>query len=344
MNRQVAEARTQSSFSCPQITAQAKPSAGAVSLPGPGDLAQEAMGVVWDAQKAAVSASLGRGGRATSLVGQGITLQGALEDRELPRVYVVPVGEKPLGVCEDGGWLKGVCAHGAEHWVKVSCKRRTCPVCGELRKRLIAWRVERGIELLGGDYGAGWFVGTHADDVDKREADRIAARFIRKVKAFLKSKYGIVVEWVHIRELTGRGRLHHNVIFAPWVYIPQAVLSGIWQSCGGAKRVWIERVGAGVGVEAAKLRSKLAHYLAKYDQMVLYGRGISYSKSWPKLPDSIAAVRRGRIYWTFVGNCSEESILHWYEAELGHWRELFPGEWGKSEGDGCRCFDFVESS
>jgi hypothetical protein len=108
--------------------------------------------------------------------------------------------------------------------------------------------------------------------------------------------------------------------------------------------VWIERVGCGVGVEATKLRLKLGNYLSKYDQMVQYGRGVSYSKGWPKLPDSEATIRKGKISWVYVGSCSEESILHWYETELGYWQELRPGEYRSSDGDGCDCFDFKEVS
>jgi hypothetical protein len=89
---------------------------------------------------------------------------------------------------------------------------------------------------------------------------------------------------------------------------------------------------------------KVGNYLAKWDQMVLSGRGVSYSKGWPKLPDPVKVKRIGRIRWGFVGSLSEESILHWYEAELGHWHEVVPGEWCSSDGEVCHCFDYVDSS
>lgn len=107
--------------------------------------------------------------------------------------------------------------------------------------------------------------------------------------------------------------------------------------------MWIERVGKGIGVEAAKSRYKMGLYLAKYDQMVLSGRGVSYSKGWPKLPSEAITPRRGEISWEWIGGVSQLGIEHWYETELGYWREVTLGEWASPEPERCDCFEFKAS-
>jgi hypothetical protein len=153
-----------------------------------------------------------------------------------------------------------------------------------------------------------------------------------------------VAEWAKTWELQKNGRLHLNLVMSPWHYIPQKVLAAKWHSLGGGPIAWVERVGVGIGVEAAKSRLKLGNYIAKFDQMVLSGRGVSYSKGWPKLPDSVCSPRQGEIHWEFVGSMTEGSILHWYETELGHWIEFTPGEWVSPDAECCNCFDFKDSS
>lgn len=253
-------------------------------------------------------------------------------------------GTNSLPSCPDAGWLKGTCSHGNVRWVKLACKRRTCEVCGEHRKKLIAWRISRGIELLGGVQGGAWFVGTFSEDLTKAEAVKVSNQLVQWLRRYMKRKFGIQIEFAKVWEVHRNGRLHLNLVIAPWRYIPQRLLSQKWHSLGGGPVVWVERVGAGIGVEAAKSKVKVGNYLAKYDQMVLTGRGVSYSKGWPKLPDLIKSPRQGRIWWWFVGNLSEESRLHWYEVELGHWREVVPGEWCNAEGEDCHCFEFKNTS
>lgn len=215
------------------------------------------------------------------------------------------------------------------------CKRRTCPICGVKRRRMIAWRISNGIEQNGGERGAVWFVGTFQYDVSKKEAVKVQGKFIRWIRGRLGPKVAYAATW----ELTRGGRLHLNLIIAPWDFIPQETLSRQWQRFGGGRVVWIQRVGPGVGAEASKSNQEIASYVGKFEQMVRSGRGVTYSKNWPKLPENPVNQRQGEIKWRWVGALSEEARLHWYERELGHWREVAPGEFVSTGGEVCTCFE-----
>lgn len=266
------------------------------------------------------------------------------------------VGIEPqlLPSCPDGGWLKGVCKeHGTVRWVKMSCKRRTCPVCGQARRSLIALRVAEGIRILGGEDGAGWQVLTFDYAVPKAKAVRIANQFIQWLNRYMKRVFGLKGEWAKVWERHRSGRLHLNLVMSPWRFIPQALLASKWHSLGGGIVHWVHRVGETIGAETAKSRygagdyyisrEDMGTYLAKLDQMVLTGRGVSYSKAWPKLPKVLSGLRRGEISWDFVGNFSIEGILHWYDLSLGAWVEVTAGEWRTSAVELCDCFEFRPS-
>ena len=242
-----------------------------------------------------------------------------------------------IDTCTNAGWLRGQCKHGTTRWVKLSCKRRDCPVCGEHRKRLIAWRIQLGIERLGGELGAGWFVGSFAYDIEKKQAVKVVGKMVR----WLRKTTGVHFEYASTWEVTKAGRLHVNIIMAPWCYIPQSKLSVAWQRFGGGKRVWIERVGAAVGSEVAKAgRERIGNYVAKWDQMVPAGRGVTYSKGWPRLPSAPAPVRQGVIAWRWVGSLELEEILFRDELNyLGLWCEVAPGEYASVWGEECGCFN-----
>lgn len=334
----------QSLFSCPQITTRAEPCPGA----------------------AAADPSAGAGGngggsgtfRASSLVGQCITHQMTYDTKapgaSLFRVLGGVGGRIKLdragaprfepGVeltafdCPDSQWIKGVCTHGTTRWVKMPCKRRTCPVCGQLRKQLIAHRIAHGVEVLGGKDGGGWVVLTFAWDIPKCKAVKLANQFVAWVKLYCRRHFDFKPELAKVWELMANGRLHINMVFAPWHYIPKSVLQEKWQDYGGGV-LWVKRVGAEIGVEAAKSRQRIGNYLAKLDQMVPYGRGVSYSKGWPELPRASALPRKGEVHWSFVHARSVEGIMHWYDTGLGHWKEVAPGEWASSEPEPCDCFE-----
>jgi hypothetical protein len=199
------------------------------------------------------------------------------------------------------------------------------------------------VELLGGDAGGAWLVLTFDRDVTKYEAVRISNQYIQWLYRYCKRHFGFKPEWSKVWEVMKNGRLHLNIVVAPWHYIPQSVLATKWHELGGGRIGWVERVGAEVGVEAAKSRQKIGNYIAKWDQAVVYGRGVGYSKGWPQLPKEVHAPRRGQIAWNFVGGVSQEGILHWYDTELGNWQEVLPGEWKTTEPELCDCFEFKVS-
>ncbi len=243
-------------------------------------------------------------------------------------------GERDIEVCPRAGWLLGECCHGTKRWIKLSCKRRDCPVCGWTRKHLISWRIAQGVEELGGDSGAAWFVGTWDCDIPKAKAVKVVRQFIQKLR-----REQPQIQYASTWEVQRNGRLHVNLVMVPFRYIPQARISEMWQRFGGGRVVWIERVGKGIGHEAAKDRDRIGAYVAKWDQMVKNGRGVTYSKGWPKLPDRPSMERRGKIAWHWVGEFDPEDIMFEYERSLGHWVEARAGEYASPYGEECDCFE-----
>jgi len=128
-------------------------------------------------------------------------------------------------------------------------------------------------------------------------------------------------------------------LLAPYTFIPQAQLSEAWQRFGGGKVVWIQRVGAGIGVEASKSRVAISSYLGKFEQMVATGRATCYSKGWPKLPTDPLGGRQGKITWAWRGELSWETLIFEIESDRGLWREISPGEWKFAYGEECFCFE-----
>lgn len=223
----------------------------------------------------------------------------------------------------------------------IPCKKRSCSVCGPKRRKKVAGRIASGIEALGGENGAGWFVGTWPKDVSKSTAVKHVARFV----AWLRRQKGPRVEYASTWELTHRGRLHVNLIFAPWLYIPQSVLSAAWNRLTGGSVVWIQRVGAGIAQEAAKSRQYAANYFAKYEQQVPTGRAANYSRGWPKLPDDNPTKRRARISWQLQWELEREivTISHFVvERHLGWWDQVADNEWADRREAPCDCFDCCE--
>ncbi len=158
------------------------------------------------------------------------------------------------------------------------------------------------------------------------------------------------MEYASTWEQQRRGVLHVNLILTPWKYIPKAQLQKAWQRFGGGN-IWVKRVGCEVGVEAAKVngqpmtiaesRQQIANYVAKWDQMVQSGRGVCYSRGWPGLPVEPTGIRRGDIYWSWIHGISIEARMFWYGQQAGEWREVAPGEYGRTHGEKCHCFDRV---
>lgn len=146
-------------------------------------------------------------------------------------------------------------------------------------RRKIASRIALGCRTLA---PAAWITLTFRRDVDKKVAIRQMATFIRWLRTTPGNQD---MEYVATYELTKRGRLHINLIVAPWTSVYQRVLARKW----GA-RVWVEwvRDDGSMSREAAAAYSPeaLGGYLSKLEQAVPEDRRVSYSKGWPKLPDT----------------------------------------------------------
>jgi len=246
---------------------------------------------------------------------------------------------KASSPCKAGTWVKGVCLrHGNVRWAYHPCKKRNCPVCGPERRKKVAWRIAQGILTLGGERGAGWFIGTWTWDIPKKLAVQKVAHFLQHLRRQVEPSLQYACTW----ELTARGRLHVNLIMAPWTYIPQKRLSAWWQDVGGGKVVWVKRVGEGIGVEAAKSRQRAADYFAKVEQQVETGRAACYSKMWPKLPEDPRPERAGLITWTPENRVPEGEdgvAIFMAERQLGWWHEVSPDEWAPSYAPcNCGCF------
>jgi len=270
--------------------------------------------------------------------GEGMDAPGAVGASSLVRQGITQQKRRSFEACQDAGWLRGECQHGTIRWVRLACKRRACPTCGDHRRRLIAWRIARGIDVLGGQGGAGWFVGTtFFTEVEKRAAVKVQGKFVR----WLRKRLGPELEYAATWEITRAGRLHLNLVLAPWRYVPQGVLSAAWHRFGGGKVVWIKRVGGGVGVEAAKAREGLGGYLSKWEQIVNTGRGVAWSRGWPPLPATPWAGRKGEITWAWRQELSWEVIIFEIERDRDYWREISPGEWRFRYGEECFCFERV---
>lgn len=249
--------------------------------------------------------------------------------------------DTPPCYCPRGRWLLGICvAHGNERWIYRPCKRRDCPVCGVKRRKRVAWRIAHGIEILGGEHGAGWFVGTWPKDVEKSAAVRAVARFVAR----LRRNFPHPLEYACTWETTARGRLHVNLIFAPWTYTHSTTLARYWQDVGGGPNIWIKRVGEGIGQEAAKSREDAGYYFSKREQMVRTGRAANYSKGWPKLPETEATVRKGEIEYI-----REHDRMPWQlppafdpaDVQLHLWQQTYENEYRRQSEPLCQCFQHV---
>ena len=247
----------------------------------------------------------------------------------------------PAERCQNGLWFRGNCDdHGNIRWVWHPCKKRRCPVCGPKRRQKVAARIAHGIDQLAGPRGATWFVGTWAEDVTKEQAVKAATRFVAWVRRHQPKRTEYASTW----ELTKKGRLHINFIFAPWQYIHFTTLSAAWARVSGGSVVWVKRVGPTISKEVAKTSQDVADYITKQDQMPPYGKAATYSRGWPKPPAEAPLVRRGKIRWqpettidSFVNGVSEFT----YERELGYWHENEDGEYFNDQDTGCNCFDFI---
>lgn len=243
--------------------------------------------------------------------------------------------------CPHMVYIRGICKdHGEMRWLCMPCKSRSCSVCGPKRRERIALRIDKGVSELSGEFGAGWFIGTWDRDVGKREAGRVLDSFIRWIRRQLRKRVTGRVEYAATWEKQENGRLHVNVILAPWSYISQRRLSIAWRKFGGGPVCYIELVRRDIGSEAAK-SSPLAEYLGKLDQMVVEGRGVSYSRGWPKLHDTDKVGRMGEIRWRRLNRSDSEIDDFELDRSACAWKEVYSGEFAREAGEKCDCFSFT---
>jgi len=251
--------------------------------------------------------------------------------------------------CEAWRTMRGTCAHGAERWVYVRCKKRTCHGCSKVRQWQFSSRIANGIRQYGVDHSA-LMVCTYAEPESaepgfKPTAVRRENGFVKWLRAEQKKLGNPDMQYAKTWEIQpGTGRLHTNLILAPWVHIPHAKIYKRW----GA-RVSINRVrdDESVAAEATKARSPdgLSTYLTKIEQTVpsAWHRAISFSKGWPKLAAE-PLERVGDIVWKpesmidpgAIARFQLGQISGWWAEERegsGEFVDLLSPEW-------CRCFDF----
>jgi len=160
VNRRVAEASTQSSFSCPQITAQAEPSARAVSLPGAG----------------------GSAGAPSSRLAEFF----AYKDYSAKSI-THPIREPEKWVC-GSHFLRADCSTGLHHFgKKLFCGGEWCPVCGEdgssVHKRRIARWIPKVQQLAEAGYIVVEWPKDYRPGMQRKEGLRRAADTILDVLA-----------------------------------------------------------------------------------------------------------------------------------------------------------------
>lgn len=240
--------------------------------------------------------------------------------------------------CPNALLLKGACDdHSTNRYRGIPCQRRDCEVCGPISRWRIAERIAHGVEQF---WPCAWlvlsFAGTYAESPSwKKEASKQLSVFVR----ILRKKHGIRLEYAATYELTQRGRLHINLIMGPWTYIPQRTLCTLWGARVHVKRVTDRH---GMGHEAAKSHAHydLGTYVTKLSQVVPeeWGRRVSFSKGWPKLPSS-GLPRRGSIRWEFAKEMSRR-VFELSEREM---IEVLPGECAYRD-ENCDCFEVVSPS
>jgi hypothetical protein len=237
--------------------------------------------------------------------------------------------------CERWILIEGRCEHENKRFRIVPCGRRVCAYCGPIGRWRIAERIAFGVRQF---WPAAWLVLTWA--TPEAEESAFKKKAVRQVNEFLRKLFRergvkrlpVAKTW----ELTGRGRLHCNLIVGNWKFVKQKRLQELW----GA-RVWVERVKESerIGREVAKAYSPegLGGYLAKLEQAVPvdWGRRCSFSREWPKLPKS-GIPRLGDVIWRMAEGMSRVDFFReaWTDGGLV---ECEPGEYANHSED-CMCF------
>lgn len=280
---------------------------------------------------------------------------------------------EPLKFCPDAIWTNGICLeHGQLRWVLMPCHRRTCEVCGPIGRYQIAKRICWGIRqspcrdcghkqdecFAHGAYhrnimcpckgyrlSAAFLVLTFKESqAENPDWKPKASKRLEKFVSWLRKKKGMPdLQYVATYELTERGRLHINLIPISWKEVPQAELQARW---GARVTVSWVRDDKAVARETAKSYSpeSLSSYMGKLKQSVPeeWGRRVSYSRKWPKLPK--VCKRLGEILWVHEWEIKSSALaIFEYEKSAGWYTEVAIGEWVSllRPPPKCDCFDLV---
>lgn len=244
----------------------------------------------------------GDGGRASSEPPAG-----GVERHDLVRHGHNSSGELGrLTGCPDSVWIRAVCReHLNVRYVRVRCKRRDCDYCGVIGRWQIAERISWGVQHYQdrGDYVA-WLVLTFARDVPKATAVRQLAGMVKKIRVRSPG-----AQYAATYELTERGRLHINLVVAPWVWVDVREVQRWWGARLSLRIVWDA---TSLGLETAKPFGavNLGEYLCKLDQGVPlgWGRRVSFSRAWPK--HELQLERIPGLVWTHVGPAAAD-VVRW---------------------------------
>jgi len=101
-----------------------------------------------------------------------------------------------------------------------------------------------------------------------------------------------------------------------------------------------------LGNSQAYTPESLGNYLIKLEQSVgsEWGRRVSFSRGWPRVPEEPGVVRAGQIRWVNEWEMSPGDLANFLsEKAEGCWIEVTKGEWEiPGHGAPCICFDWVD--
>ena len=206
-----------------------------------------------------------------------------------------------LPFCPDARYMRAFCyEHGTTRYVPTPCKKRSCPYCGPLGRYKIASRIALGVRHF---WPCAWHVLTFAEDVTKLRSGRRLSNYIKQLR---KLQPGL--QYAATYELTTNHRIHINLLIGPWQNVPQAQLQLIWGAI-----MWVEWVKDDLSIARETTKAEnpdsLSNYVSKLEQCIPYGRRVSYSKGWPKLPPP--EVRTPDfISWTPIRYDDEWQLFH----------------------------------
>ena len=191
-----------------------------------------------------------------------------------------------------------------------------------------------GIDHLGSLSDSAIFIGTFQGNPSKAVANRTLQKFTRWIRRDL----GIPIAYAVVWEVQKRGALHANVLLSPWPFVPWKTVFNKWHTLGGGRSNYIARPQGNIISEVAKADFTLNAYLHKMEQMVLTGRAISYSRNWPRKPVQLALPEKKKLFWLKYPEGHIELTYFYLERDLGYWKQIRPGVWGKTLEPKCDCF------